>query len=753
MNLQIFTTSRQIREWLKDKDNQFLDKHYTLGDFLKKIVVVDGKKFIDEDLRKKYLFEAIKNVDIHKLGISKEFIDFFNDSNFIFSFFNELFLEDSDIDNVILSDVYLDYQEHLEILKEIKKNYEILLEEKGYIDRFLVRDFRINKGLLEGIEKIELRLDGYLTKFDIKVLEKIEIPVFIYFSVDKFNKSLLQKSLGISVEANKKYKFDFHKKELIEIKTNKTQVDIDIAYFSERLSQVNYVFAKIAEFVESGISPENIAVILPDESFSEYLKLFDEHNNLNFAMGESFRKSNLYIKLKAIYDYLTTKDDVALKKCKDVLEEFESKDLIEFIREKATNKELKVIDEELFKLCSFKNMFESKREFLYFVLERLKDKTFDDAYSGKITCMGVLESRGIKFDGVILIDFNEDIVPNVSDSDLFLNTFIRKLSNLPTRQDKENLQKHYYYQLLSNAKKAAICYVKNEEKTPSRFLYELNLDLGVNADEIYKGVFKISKQKEITKYDEEFEIKYPLYPTTLKTLLECPKKYYFSKILEIKNEENEDEFFGNIFHNSIKKVVDNKDNIRSFEEYYKALMEEITSKINDKKLLFDVLVKWEEKIKNFCKIDFEEMKYSKNETEKNISFFYENKYLAARVDRIDIQKSQVVLIDYKTSKSALEDELFYPYEFQTTFYYLWAKENFIDFEIKTIIWDLQNSKKIEGNIKIEELKKVLSSLPKQVKEAEDIVIKIIDNNREKEVTKKASDICKWCEYKIACGKD
>jgi len=111
------------------------------------------------------------------------------------------------------------------------------------------------------------------------------------------------------------------------------------------------------------------------------------------------------------------------------------------------------------------------------------------------------------------------------------------------------------------------------------------------------------------------------------------------------------------------------------------------------------------------------------------------------------------LIDYKTSKSALEDELLYPYEFQTTFYYLWAKENFIDFEIKTIIWDLQNSKKIEGNIKIEELKKVLSSLPKQVKEAEDIVIKIIDNNREKEVTKKASDICKWCEYKIACGKD
>ena len=36
MKPKIFTTSRQIREWLKDKDNQFLDKHYTLGEFFKK---------------------------------------------------------------------------------------------------------------------------------------------------------------------------------------------------------------------------------------------------------------------------------------------------------------------------------------------------------------------------------------------------------------------------------------------------------------------------------------------------------------------------------------------------------------------------------------------------------------------------------------------------------------------------------------------------------------------------------------------
>jgi RecB family exonuclease len=744
MKLKIFTTSRQIREWLKDKDNQFLDKHYTLGEFLKKIVVVDGKKFIDEDLRKKYLFNAVKNIDLSALGISKEFVDFFYDSEFILSFFNELFLERVEIDNVILNDVYLDYEKHLTILKEILKNYEKLLEKDGYIDRFLIKDFRINEGLLDGIKEIELRLDGYISRFDIEVLEKIKTPIKIYFETDKFNRFLIEKSLKIKVNEDRKYIYDFTNKKIIFEDKKKNSSDIEVNFFNERINQVSFVFAKIAEFVKSGIEPQNIAVILPDESFSEFLKLFDEYNNLNFAMGESFSKSELVIKLKAIYDYLST-DESAIRKCEDVIEEFENKDLIEFIRSIANNKELKVIDEELFKLEIFADMFKDKREFLYFVLERFKNLSFDDVYSGKVTVMGVLEGRGMKFEGVVIVDFNEDIVPNVNDSDLFLNTFIRKHSNLPTRKDRENLQKHYYYQLINNAKKVAISYVKNEEKTPSRFLYELGIGLGESADEKYKEVvFKYSPQKQLTQYNETFEIKYPLFPTTLKTLIECPKKYYFSKILGIVNEESEEEFFGNIFHKSIDEVI--KEGFSSYEEYYDKLINKISSKISDKKLLFDVMVKWDDKIKEFCKRDFKNLEdVLTSKTEKTIKFFYKKAELAARVDRIDIKKDEVVLIDYKTSKSAKVNED-YPYDFQTTFYYLWAKENYPDKNIKTVIWDIYSTKKIEGIIKEDILKKVLNNLPNKVKEAEDIL-------NEEKIIKKASEICKYCEYKVACGRD
>jgi len=739
MKLKIFTTSRQIRKWLEDKNNQILDKHYTLGEFLNKIIIVDGKKFIDKDLRKKYLFEAIKNVDVEKLGISKEFINFFEDSNFIFSFFNELFLERVDIEDVRHKDIYLDYEEHLTILKEILKNYKALLEKDDYINEFLIEEYRINEGLLKGIDEIELRLDGYLPKFHVEILKKLP-NLKIYFDVDKFNKSLIEKSLGVAVKEDRSYVYDF--KELKEIKKETKNPSIEVEYFSDRLKEVEFVFAKIKEFVESGIDPENIAVILPDESFSELLELFDEKENLNFAMGESFTKSSIYIKLKAIYDYLSG-DEEAIKKFEDVKDDFEKMDLIEFIKKHSSNKELKVIDEELFKLKIFEKMFKNKKEFLYFILERLKDKTFDDVYSGKITCMGVLESRGMEFDGVIIVDFNEEYVPNVSDSDLFLNTFIRKMAKLPTRFDKENLQKHYYYQLINNSKRVAISYVQNEENSPSKFLYELNLTPQEHSSDNKYEYFNFSKEKELTEYNEKLDIEgFIIYPTTLKTLLECPKRFYFEKVLQITS-PSEEEFFGNIFHDSMKKI-DNEKQFNSAEEYYEELIKEIKSRITDKKLLFDFQVKWEDKLKEFCEEDFELRRGKISKPEKKVKFPYKGYKLACRVDRIDEDENEIVLIDYKTSTSAKKSEE-YIYEFQTTFYYLWAKQNYPNKKIKTYIWDIATPEKFEGKIKIEKLDEVLENLPKEVKEAEDIEF---EGGK-----RKAVDICKYCPYVEACGKD
>jgi RecB family exonuclease len=739
VKLKLFSTQRQIREWLKDRDNSILDKHFTIGEFLGNIVVVEGKKFIDGDLRKIYLFEAIKNIDVEKLGVGKRFLTFFEDSEFIFGFLKELFIEKVDIDNVIMSDTYIEYEEHLNIIKQIKDNYSSILAQDGYIDTFLIDKYSINSGLLEGIEEIEIYLDGYLSKFDLEVLSKIPRRIVVTFNVSKFNKSLIKKMFG-EFEEGYRYSIELHSKEILSQKKIKNIPQVEVSYFSKKFDEVNFIFAKIAEFVEEGLDPDKIVVILPDESFSSYLMEFDKFKNLNFAMGRSFKDSNIYIKLEALYNFLLNGDEIS----KEKLQSFDCQDdFIECIKKNATDEELRVIDEELFKIEKFKNIFKDNKQFLHFILNRFKNLTFDDKYSGRITTMGVLESRGMEYDGVIITNFNDGVVPNVNSKDLFLNSSIRKKAELPTRMDKENLQKHYYYNLIKNSKKVAISYVKNEKESVSRFLYELGFDEGKNRDLKYREVlYRYSLPTNVTEYEEKFDVKYPISPTSLKMLLECPKRYYLRKILNIQPPKS-GENFGDVFHRALEKTIKNKEKLSSFEEYYEDVFNNIYQTLNSYKDIYDIRIKYENGIKKFCEIDFDRMKYSFNMVEKGVEFEFNGKKLYAKIDRVDITDTEVRVIDYKTGD--ISKVLTHPYDFQLTFYYLWAKATYPDKKVVVAYYDIKNAEYIEAPIKIDELKDVLDSLPNISTKAKDI------KTEKKSI--KWIDICRWCEYNIACGRD
>ncbi|GAB6074498.1 PD-(D/E)XK nuclease family protein [Nautilia lithotrophica] len=717
MILKVFSTKREIREYIKTHNNTFLPKLITIGEFLDKCIVVKGASLIDTDLKKIYLYKALEKVEIEKLGFRKDFLNFFKNSEFVLSFFNEIFLEKRNIEEIELADTYLEYSDHLEVLKNLYYEYKNLLEKDGLYDKTTIKEYEINRKFFEDIQKVEIHLSGYLPKFDLEIIKQLPCSVEVNFRVTPYNKVLIRKMFGDFKEGE--YKYDLHKNSVLEFTPLKKLGTIEVEHFSSRINEANFVFASIEEMIQSGIKPENIAIILPDEGFSEYLKILDIHNNLNFAMGESFIKSNIFIMLEAIYKYITEKDPVSLKKAKNKIEEFEKlksfNDVLEFVLKNSSMRERKILDEEIYKISKLEELKNfSKDEILHFLLERFKNLTFDDVKGGKVTAMGVLESRGMKYEGVVIVDFNDDYVPNVSDKDYFLNSAIRKKANLPTRKDKEALQKNYYYNILLNAKKVKIAYVKNEEKEPSRFLYELGLDFGENKDEYYsEAVYKVSKP-EFYEYEETFEKPEILTPTKLKTLLECPMKYYFSYVLNIKNED-EKEYFGSRFHNVLQEVLKQKPS--SPKEYFEMIMENLLQNTS-KKEYFEIKSGWEEKIKKFAYRDYEELT-DKIYTEINLpSKNFKNFILQARADRIIGNK----IYDYKTSSNQdyLKDLT------QAEFYKYLMPESEIYF------WDINKAELIPVNPDPKKLEEKIQSIEYKTKRSE---------NRDK---------CKFCEYRFAC---
>jgi len=256
----------------------------------------------------------------------------------------------------------------------------------------------------------------------------------------------------------------------------------------ERVSQIPIMFKAIVNMVEEGIKPENIAVILPDEKFKYILKTYDRLNNLNFAMGFDYIQKRVYKQLDLIYkfwkDYekdliynleiyqidIKNINSINPNKIVDIKEFFET---FSFLDLKLDDENIKNRFDDFQK--NLKDIKVSIKSWLFLWLKELSNLKIDDINGGKITVIGALESRGVEFDGVIILDFNDGFVPNIPQKDIFLNSNIRKLAKLPTRADREAHQKQLYKRALERAKRGLILYSNSLNRAPASYIYELGL--------------------------------------------------------------------------------------------------------------------------------------------------------------------------------------------------------------------------------------------------------------------------------------
>ncbi len=130
---------------------------------------------------------------------------------------------------------------------------------------------------------------------------------------------------------------------------------------------------------------------------------------------------------------------------------------------------------------------------LRILLQKVNSISLDDVNSGKITVMGLLESRTVCFDTVIICDFNEQFIPKASLKDKFLSTKVKEFAKLPTLKDRESLQKYYYKRVIQNCKNLYVSYVSNDTLTISRFaseLFDLKKEQALE-DNSYKHIYII----------------------------------------------------------------------------------------------------------------------------------------------------------------------------------------------------------------------------------------------------------------------
>ncbi len=762
MNAIVFSTHRQIRDYMAEQGDAILPKLYTIDEFIRRCVVVPSKVMVDDASRVLYLYKAAKTLDIGKLGFEKNFLSFLQNSPFIFRFFEELFAERVAIEDIRLADTYADFEDHLKLLEAIYDAYKKVLEAEGLFDRITIENYRLGENFLRQFERIDLYVEGYLSRFEIGVLEKIakiKTPLFLHLTATPFNRKLLQRlQVNDPLESGFSYAIDWQDRRVLtrEKMPVPTAEKILMEAFEERIDQAAFVLKTVDDFIEQGADPAKVAVIVPDEGFAEYLKLFDRMNNFNFAMGTPFVQSAYYRTLDDLYEFLTDgREDAKAKMANsEVAARFrEVEDFEGFIKFLQTiplaPREAEAIDETLFMFRRFAPLLKNEKplHLLKSWLQRIEGIQIDDIGGGKVTVMGVLESRGKKFDGVVIVDFNEEIVPKVSEKDLFLNSSVRRHAKMPTRQDKENLQKNYYYRLLQNSARAAICYVRNEENQPSRFLLELRLsEAATLADEKYRPVIapvgEAPRRYDAPIVGENPFLKSPkLTPSRLRDYLVCKRRFYYKYILEIRKQEREQTpNIGTLVHDALEAAVRNKSRFSDWKSYHAFVMDHLYSHAASPLQRFEMALEYEPKIRDFCQKDFEALEgYEQVRLEEWCPVDFGGFSLSAKIDRVDLGESIVRLIDYKTTRSidkTLKDEN----DYQLLFYRLWAETLWPDRRIVTLYWDIYGQKELA--VETDEARERLAETLETLKAEPETAYEMTDDTK----------ACKYCDYAVVCQR-
>lgn len=175
--------------------------------------------------------------------------------------------------------------------------------------------------------------------------------------------------------------------------------------------------------------------------------------------------------------------------------------------------------------------------------------------------MGLLETRTLDFDNVILLSCNENKLPPARNHGTFITAALRREFNLPGWNDKDAVTAYHFYRLLQRAKRVVLVY-NTETDTfgkgeKSRYLTQLQYELArVNPDAVITeelfsapaqppGVSEIRIQKSAPVMQKLDELAASgLSPSLLNSYRTCPLQFYYKYIAAIRENERVEETIG-----------------------------------------------------------------------------------------------------------------------------------------------------------------------------------------------------------------
>jgi hypothetical protein len=324
--------------------------------------------------------------------------------------------------------------------------------------------------------------------------------------------------------------------------------------------------------------------------------------------------------------------------------------------------------------------------------------------------MGVLETRGLDFDNLIITSFNEGVFPKRISTNSFIPYNLRRGFDLPTTEHQDSITAYNFYRLIHHAKRIFFLYDSRSEAGQtgevSRFMQQLHYHYGVKYQrktisfdigfgspqniQIDKTPSVMDKIQEFTK---EGDHQPALSASSINTYIDCPLQFYLTKVEAVEQADEvketiEADMFGTLFHSVIEKIyepyigkmlqisdfdallkdplhIDKQITLAFSEKYFKKKNKTIIQLEGNNLLIARVIRKY---ILQVLETDKKNVpfRYINSEDRCKIEYpIFSGKYkvnIKGFIDRIDEKEDRLRILDYKTGSGSLEfknlDEVF-----------------------------------------------------------------------------------------------
>lgn len=320
--------------------------------------------------------------------------------------------------------------------------------------------------------------------------------------------------------------------------------------------------------------------------------------------------------------------------------------------------------------------------------------------------LGLLESRNLDFEHVIILSANEGVLPSSSKDHSFIPHNIRRLFGLPTHQDIEASSAYLFYRLLYRAKTVHLLYnaesTDNVKGEPTRFFYQLKYGLQwpisqqVLASQVQQAGTVPKEVPSTPEIREKIAAKFTtsgaqskvLTPSAVTALLDCSLKFYLRQIAEVYeplsvSEEADSNAIGQLLHltmewlyNRLKVQYGNHEiEPEAFEALKPFVSEAIDVALQAEKLgelhtatqgklriVTEVVKRYADRILELdqsyapfrlesVEVNLDQSPWLLNVDSAGSTYTFK---LGGKVDRVDIKEGSFRVVDYKTGKASLK---------------------------------------------------------------------------------------------------